>query len=175
MVVLALVGEGLAAEGLHDDFQGFLEPVLALHVVDAHGVVGADVAAAAHAKLEPALADLVHRGRFLGNAQGMDQGQHVDRRPNAQLLRSGGNGAENYHLGRMNCPLGSEVGFAQPHGVQAPLIGQVHQLESIAEGRLVGAAARWKVQKDSKVHRDYLLTCFVEVWCPSGNLDCWGN
>ena len=71
VVVFAFVGKGFAAPGLQDDFEGFLKAFPAFQVVNAHRVVGADVAAAADAEFKAALADLVHGGGFLGDPQGM--------------------------------------------------------------------------------------------------------
>jgi hypothetical protein len=58
-----------------------LETLPALFVVDAHGIIGAHVTAAPDTELEATLADLIHRRCLFGNAQGMDQGQYLDRHP----------------------------------------------------------------------------------------------
>ena len=153
VIIFALIGKGLAAEGLHDDFQGFLEPVFAFQVVNAHGVVGPDIAAPAHAKLEPSLTNLVHGGGFFGYPQGMHQGQHMHRRSHPQMLGPRADRAGDYHLSGMHRPIRCKVSLAQPNGIQTQIICQVNQLEGLPEGIRVRASRRWKVQENSKIHK----------------------
>ena len=158
-VVLALVGEGFALPGQQDDVQRLLEAFPAFAVVDAHDVVGPHVAAAADAELETAFAELVDGGRFLGDAQGMDQRQHLDRHADAEPLGAGRNGGgDDYRRGQHGA-VGVEVHLAQPHGIQSQLFGQVDFLKGFLECVGVGGvAADVEVRVDSEVH---LCTSFV--------------
>ena len=152
VVMLAFVGKGFPPPGLQDDVQGFLKAFPAFPVVNAHRIVGADVAAAPHAELKAALADLIHGGRFLGNPQGMHQGQDVHRRPDPQPFRAGGDGAGDNHLRRMDRPFRGKVRLAQPHRIQAQLVGPIHQLKGAAKSILVGIAPVYrKLQKCAKI------------------------
>ena len=152
-VVLALVGEGLPGPGLEDDVQRLLEPLPAFAVVDAHDVVGAHVAAASHTQLEAPLAELVHGGRLLGDAQRVDQRQHLHRHADAQVLGAGGNaGCHDYRRGQHGA-VGVEVHLAQPHRIEPQLFGQVDFLEGFLKCLGVrGVAADVEVRVDSEVH-----------------------
>ena len=66
--MLALVGEFLPFPRLKNDLQGLGKPFLALVVSDAEYIIRPGETAAADAELEPALADVVDRGHFLGDA-----------------------------------------------------------------------------------------------------------
>ena len=152
-VILALIGKGFARPGQQDDVQRLLKAVFAFAVVNAHNVVGADIAAAPHAELKPPLAELVHGGRFLSDAERMEQRQHLHGHPHPQPLGAGGNGRGDDDGRGQHGAAGIEMHLAQPDRIQAQRLGQVNfghcRLERI--GVRCGAAHR-KIDIDSKVH-----------------------
>ena len=76
--MLALIGETLIGPGGQYHVQRFLEAFAALSVGYAVAFVGPSKPAASHTKLDAAVADMVEGGDFLGNPDGVCQGQHVD-------------------------------------------------------------------------------------------------
>src|SRR5262249_3526145 len=125
----------------------------ALGVVDSHDVIGAHVATAPNAELKTTLADLVHRGGFLGNAQGVDQGQHLDGHAHPEPFGTGRNGTGHHDRRRQDRAVRIEMRLTQPGGIHAHRVGQVYQLKRFLETLVVGAtSADCKVHIDTKVH-----------------------
>ncbi len=67
-IVLARVGEPLVGPGSQDDLQVLLKAFPALSVGDVIALVGPHEPAAAHAKIDPSVADLVQGGDLFGHA-----------------------------------------------------------------------------------------------------------
>ena len=88
MVELAFVREGFSLPRFQDNVQSFLESLPAFVVGDPHDFISPHVAAASHAELESAFADLVHGRRFFGDPQGTDQGQDLNRHADFEPLGS---------------------------------------------------------------------------------------
>ena len=99
LVELALIAEGLALPGLAEDGEALLEARLALAVGNAEHVVGARRAAAPHAHLEAALAELVEGGRFLGDAQGIAEREHLHGGADVDAPGPAGHGGGHHHGG----------------------------------------------------------------------------
>ena len=118
LVVIAIVGKGLAFPGPEDDVQRLPEAVAALVVRHAVDVIGPGKPAASDAEIEPALADLVHGGNFFGDPKRVVQRQHVHRHADAQPAGSCRNAAGDGDGRRQHRPVGGEVHFGQPGAVQ---------------------------------------------------------
>ena len=73
--VLAVVGEPFLGPGLDDHVDGFLEPLAAGVDVDADAVEFLLLVAGADAEVEAAVADHIQHGDFLGDEDGVVQGQ----------------------------------------------------------------------------------------------------
>ena len=67
LIILPGVTEGLPLPGLQDDLQGFTEASLTFGVGHAVDLIGAGKAAATNPEIEASFADVIHRGRFLGD------------------------------------------------------------------------------------------------------------
>src|SRR3989441_5979342 len=130
---------------LHDALPIYLERLakarLALRIRNSVHVVDARESAATDPEVEATLADVVHRRGFFGDTQRIVQGEDLERHSDPQARRARGDRAGHDDRRREHRPGGREVHFAQPHTVQPPCLGGVHELEPLAErGRLVTAA-----------------------------------
>ena len=126
---------------------------MALAVGHAIDVVGADDAAAADAELEAAPADVIDGRDLFGDAQGVVQRKDLNRRPDAQALGPGGDGAGDEERGGDHRANGIEVDLPQPDAVDAPGLGRVRQLERLLEGLALTRPAAHLLDEDPEVHR----------------------
>ena len=134
VVELALIAEFVGGPGLQDDLQSLPEAAPAFGVGDVVAAVGNGEPAAADAEVEPALAYLVHGGRFLGDADGVVQGQDLHGDAHAHPFGAVGDGGGHDNGRRQHRTLGLEVAFGQPDAVEARFFRHVHLLEAVAEG-----------------------------------------
>ena len=93
IIVMAVVVKAVIVPGFEDDFQGFGETLPAFVIRHIVALIGTGKAAAADAEVQAALGNVVHRGGFLGQADGMGQGQHADAGADAHPLGAGGDDA----------------------------------------------------------------------------------
>src|SRR5256714_1383522 len=150
---LAGIAEGLPLPGLADDLEGFAKTRLALRVGDAEHLVGARGPAATDPEVEATLADLIDGRDLFGDAQGVVQRKDLNRRPDAQALGPGGDGAGDEERGGDHRSNGIEVDLPQPDAVDAPGLGRVRQLERLLEGLALTHPAAHLLDEDPEVHR----------------------
>jgi hypothetical protein len=153
-IVLARVAEGLALPGLEDDLERLAEARLALRVRNTVHVVDAREAAAADPEVEAPLADVIDGGPLLADAPGVVQRKDLDRHPDPQALGARGDRARHHDRRGEHRSGGREVHLAQPHAVEPPRLGRVHELKPFAErGGLVAAAPVLELHEDAEVHQ----------------------
>jgi hypothetical protein len=110
------------------------------------------------------LADVIDRRGLLGDPQGIVQRKHLHGHPDAQPLGPRRDRARHHDRRREHRPRRREVHLAEPHAVEPPGLGGVHEVEPFAERRgLVAAAADLELHEDSEVHRHecYWLLIFM--------------
>lgn len=73
-------------------------------------------------------------GRFFGYPQGVGKGQHLHRQPHLDPLSTGSYGAGADQRGGHYRTLRTEVGLADPEGIDALLLGLLDQPEPFLEG-----------------------------------------
>ena len=152
LVVLALKGELLGGPGLEDDIEVFLETAPALGVGREEGVVVLREGAAADAEVEPALADVVEGGDFLGDADGIAEGQQEHAEADADALGAAGDGGGHHDRGGEDAER-DEVVFGQPDGLHAHLLRFRGDPESLLKGLLISYfVKRRELKKQSGLH-----------------------
>src|SRR5262245_50864134 len=163
--VLTLVAERLALPGLEDDVERLAEPRLAFRVGDAVEVVDARKPAAADPEVEASGADVIDRRGLFGDPQRIVERQHLHGHPDAQAPVPRRDRARHHDRRREHRPCGREVHLAEPHAVEPPGFGRVHEVESLAERRgLVAAAADLELHEDPEVHGSYWLLIFMSSY-----------
>src|SRR5438105_4211360 len=149
---LALVVEALALPRLTHDGQRLFEARLTLAVRDAEAVVRARAAAAADAEVEAALAQLIDRGDFFGDTEGMRERQHDHGHADPNPVGSGGHEGREIHRRGLHRAPRVEVDLTEPHAVEAPRFAGLRQLQRLGErGGLAGAPAPL-LHEDADVH-----------------------
>ena len=166
MVELAVIGEGFSLPRFQNNLQSFLESLPAFLVGDPHDFVSPHVAAASHAELESAFADLVHGRRFFGDPQGIDQGQDLYRHADFEPLGSRRDRTGHDDGRRKYRAVGVKMRLPQPHRVQARFFGQVHQFECLPE-HLVLSESRGTVEVHEHSEFHLFLTALSGILRPS--------
>ena len=157
LIVLAGVGKGFAPPSLQDDVQRLPKAGAALGVGYAVDVIRTGKTAAPDAEVKPPLADLIHRGNLLGDAERVVQRQHINGHSDAKAARARGNAAGDGDGRGQHRAVGRKVHLGQPGAVQPAALGGIHQLEPLAEGiRGAAAGAGFKLHKHTEVHSDTL-------------------
>src|SRR3990172_6574361 len=149
----ARVAERLALPGFLDDRERLAEAGLALAVGNAEDVVGARGFAAPDPELEASLAEVVHGGDVLGDAERVVQRQDLHRRPDADPLGAGGDRGGHRDRRGEHGAARVEVDLAQPHAVEPQGLGGVHGLEAFAERVGLADSGPQLLDEDAEVHR----------------------
>ena len=148
----ARVAEWPALPCLADDLEGLEEAGLALAVRDPQHVVGARGPAAPDPELEAPLAELVHRRRLFGDAQGVAERKDLHGDAHAHAPGPGGDEARQRQRSRLHRPGPVEVDLAEPHAVEAPGLGRAHQLDRFPECRRLAGSRAPLFEEDPDVH-----------------------
>ncbi len=157
-VEIAVVGKWLAPPSPHYYFQRLQEAAAAFRVRHVVAIVVLGQSAPPDSELEPALADMVHCGGFLGDPQGVGQQQHLHGQPDSYSAGPGGDGAGDYQWRGQYRPLRAEVVLCQPHRVHAHLLCPVNLVEGLFEGlRLAHALANVDVGEHAEIHIPLLV------------------
>src|SRR5262245_55198670 len=151
--VLALVREPLLGPRLQEDLERLVESLLALFVGDVEPGVVPGEAASPHAEIDAALADVIERRDVLGQAQGMDEGQHLDCEPDLHVLGPPGDRRPHDEGRGQDRALLLEVQLGQPHGVVAEVLGDGHLRQRVVEGLcLVDARTPLELGEEPDLH-----------------------
>ncbi len=129
MIELAVERERLLGPGALEDFQHLGETFPAFGVGNAVSLIGAGKSAAPDAEDQPAVAYMINRGGFLGDAQRMAQRQDLDRDADLHAPRPHRDGTCDVQGRGQNRAFGRIVQFRQPHDIETCGLGFVHLSE----------------------------------------------
>ncbi len=165
--MVASVGKLLLGPGLCNDLERFQEAAATLDIRHIVPLVVARQTAPSDPKIEAALTDVVHGCRLFSNAQGIRQGQHLHRQPDAHPPRAGRERTGDDQGRGQHGAFGAKMVLGQPDGVYAKLFGFFYLPEGLIERLcLRHVLAHVEVSKHPKVHRS-LLTLIVQSSCLS--------
>ena len=138
VVVLPVEAEALLRPRALEDLEHLDEAITAFGVGHAVRLVHPRKAAASDAEDQPAVADLVHRRRLLGQLERMAERQHLHGGTDLHPLGPRGDrGCDRQRRGQHRT-LRRRMQFRQPHHVEAVAFGRVHLLEGVGERLLLG-------------------------------------
>src|SRR6185295_14404319 len=151
-VELAVIAERLALPGETDDLERLEEARLAFAVGHPEEVVGTRGAAAADPEVEAPLAELIHGGRFLVDAQRVAEWKHLDRDAYAEAPGAGGDEAGEREGGGLDGAIAVEVDLALPDPIEAARLRSVRQVQRLAQRGALADAAAPLLQEDPEMH-----------------------
>ena len=129
MIELTVERERFLGPGALEDFQHLGETFPAFGVGDAVSLIGARKSAAPDAEDQPAMANVIDRGGFLGDPHRMAQRQDLDRDADLHALGPHRDGTGDVQRRGENRAFGGVVQFRQPHNIEAGGLGFVHLSE----------------------------------------------
>ena len=152
--MVAGVGKLLLRPGLRDNVERFQKTAATLDIWHIVALIVSGQPASPHPKIKAALTDVVHRGGFFGDAQGIRQRQHLHGQSDTDPLGPGRDGAGNHERRGQYGAFGAKMVLRQPDGVDAELFGFFDLSEGLIERLcLRHVLAYVEVSKHPEVHR----------------------
>ena len=145
--------------GQHPD--GFLKAAVRLRHRNVELVKLPPLIAPAHAQIQPPVAQHIHRGRFLGNLNGIVKGQHGDGRRQADAAGQPGQVSQHRQRGG-NDAVPGKVMLGHPDRIVAQLFRPQHLLQGVPVVFILpGRVGQLNRMEKPKLHR-FLLVIYMD-------------